>query len=160
MKRRSVALAGVGLSAMLLAACVSPEENSAVGAINWDRANNGVHWVGINGDLTNKAQSWADHLARSSGGNCSMATLQHSNLAVGAPGGWRMLGENVGCRIAPGDVASFVSPLQQSFMNSPGHRANILNGSFNVTGVGLAWAPASTNNGWYVVYETQEFAQL
>jgi uncharacterized protein YkwD len=43
--------------------------------------------------------------------------------------GWNTLGENVG---VGGDVAS----LQDAFLNSPGHRANILSTSYKYFGVG------------------------
>jgi serralysin len=161
MKRRFAALAGVGLSALLLAGCMTPDESHALQVINHDRAVNGVYGLGENFALNDKAQRWADWLAQRSGGTCSMATLSHSNLADGAPAGWRMLGENVGCRVAPGTVADAVGPLQTSFMNSPGHRANILNGNFNTGGIGFSWVPAANGMpNWYAIYEVQEFATL
>ena len=43
---------------------------------------------------------------------------------------WVLLGENVGYG---GDVAS----LHQAFMNSPAHRANVLNSSFEHMGIGV-----------------------
>ena len=160
MKRVAVLTCCIGLAAALLAGCMSPDESNALGVLNADRANGGLWPLGENADLVSKAQTWAQHLAASSGGQCSMATLVHSDLRAGAPAGWRGLGENVGCRIAPGDVASFVAPLQAAFMASPGHRANIMNGSYNAAGIGLATAPAAVGHGWVVVYEAQEFARL
>jgi uncharacterized protein YkwD len=160
MKRLSLVTVIVGLSAVLLAGCTRPEASGALAAVNADRATIAAAPLGQDYTLAAKAQSWAQHLTDTSGGNCSMATLSHSDLRDGAPAGWRMLGENVGCRIAPGDVASSVAPLQASFMASPGHRANIMNASYNAGGMGLASAPAAVGNGWIVVYEAQEFAQL
>jgi uncharacterized protein YkwD len=160
MKRRSMMLAATAVGLLLVVTgCMSPEETSGLSAVNGDRAANAVPAVSTNNDLLAKAQGWAAHLAASSGGQCSGATLVHSDLRDGAPGGWRFLGENVGCRIAPGDVSSFVAPMQASFMNSPAHRENILNAAFNSTGVAYATAPSSTP-GYTVVYATQEFAQL
>ena len=160
MKRLPSVTIVVGLAATLIVGCARPEESSALSAVNADRAAGGMQALGQDGTLVGKAQRWAQHLADASGGNCSMATLVHSDLRDGAPANWRMLGENVGCRIAPGDLQSFIGPLQVSFMNSPGHRDNIMNGSYNVGAVGLATAPAATGNGWMVVYEAQEFAAL
>jgi serralysin len=160
MKRLSSALFVVGLSALLLVGCTRPEESSALAAINADRATIAAQPLRHDLALEIKAQNWAQHLLDRSGGTCSLGTLSHSDLRVGAPAGWRMLGENVGCRIAPGDLQSFVAPLQQSFMNSPGHRANIMNGNYNAGATGLAAGPAAIGNGWLVVYEAQEFAAL
>ncbi|CAN5583870.1 CAP domain-containing protein [soil metagenome] len=44
--------------------------------------------------------------------------------------GWATLGENVG-------VGNTVRSLHKAFMNSPGHRRNILYGSFRYSGVGV-----------------------
>ena len=160
MKRITIITICAALGAALLAGCSTPDESGALNALNGDRAAGGLAPLGGNGPLVGKAQRWARHLADASGGQCSMETLVHSHLPDEAPPGWRRLGENVGCRIAPGDVASFVGPLQQAFMNSPKHRDNIMHGEYNVAGVGLATAPAAVGNGWIVVYEAQEFARL
>lgn len=160
MKRLSLAAAAVGLVAALATGCQRPEEAGALAAINVDRAATGARPLTVHGALTTKAQSWAAHLAAVSGGRCSLAALSHSDLRAGAPPSWRMLGENVGCRTAPGSLQSFVAPLQASFMASPEHRANITNRTYNAAGVGLATAPAAGAPGWIVVYEAQEFAAL
>jgi uncharacterized protein YkwD len=160
MKRITLVSVTIALAATLLAGCMSADESDALNAINADRVAGGLGGVVENAALVTKAQQWARHLADASGGQCSMATLVHSDVKAGAPGGWRALGENIGCRIAPGDVRSFVGPLQVAFMASPGHRANIMNGSYNAGGAGLATAPAAVGHGWLVVYEAQEFARL
>jgi|SRR3954451_246755 uncharacterized protein YkwD len=158
MKRMSLLMAGLLLVAVATG-CMAPEESSALNAINGDRAANGMAGLGEHGDLINKAQAWAVHLATNSGGQCSMGTLVHSILQDGAPGGWQRLGENVGCRIAPGDYASQVAPLQAAFMASQHHRENILDGRFNKAGVGMAAVPSTSNPGMMAVYEVQEFAR-
>jgi uncharacterized protein YkwD len=160
MKRSLKAVVSVGMCAAVLAGCMRPEENAALAAVNADRAAGGLHALAVDGALVSKAQRWARHLADRSGGTCSSATLKHSDLRDGAPAGWRGLGENVGCRVAPGDEASAVAPLQASFMASPGHRANIMNGTYTHAGIGLATTPAAVGRGWIVVYEAQEFARL
>jgi uncharacterized protein YkwD len=73
--------------------------------------------------LTTKAQNWAQHLAQ-------QGYLSHSNLASGAPAGWRSLGENVG-------MGSSINGVHNAFMASSGHRANIL-GNYNYVGTGYA----------------------
>ena len=160
MKRIALISVSIALATTLLAGCMSADESDALIAINADRAAGGLGGLGEQAVLVTKAQNWARHLADASGGQCSMATLVHSDVRAGAPAGWRALGENIGCRIAPGDVRSFVGPLQVAFMGSIHHRENIMNGGFNAGGVGLATAPAAVGNGWLVVYEAQEFARL
>ena len=57
-----------------------------------------------------------------------------------------MLGENVG-------HGPSVAAIEQAFMNSPGHRANILNPEFNWAGTGVSVAADGT------VYLVQVFAR-
>ena len=160
-KRASITAVALGLMVALFTGCMQPHETNAFQAINADRAANGVGGLGENGALIEKAQNWAVYLASNSGGRCSGNTLVHSDLRVGAPEGWRALGENVGCRVAPGgDLTSHVGPLQSAFMNSKGHRDNILNGNFNAGGVGIAAVPAADVPGWLAVYEVQEFGRV
>jgi len=158
MLRRVLGLAVAGLCIIALASCEIPEEGSAMGALNADRANNAQGPLGANLALTNKAQDWANYLATRSGNTCSGTMLVHSQLSSGAPSGWRKLGENVGCAIRSGDLGSFVSPLQQAFMASPMHKANILDPAFTYGGVGLALIDLP--NGQTLVYEVQEFAAV
>jgi uncharacterized protein YkwD len=159
MRRLGVVLGAVAVTA-LLSSCMGSAEQAGFNAVNADRkANGGVAALSTNDPLVTKAQNWAQHLAAASGGVCSGATLVHSSLVDGAPAGWRKLGENIACRWSSSTVANEVNNLETQFMNSSGHRANILDPAFNRGGVGLASAPASTGSG-IIVFETQEFAQL
>lgn len=65
-------------------------------------------------------------------------TLRH-NPEVGRqlPLEWTRWGENVGWASGGGDLAAVTRRLHRGFMDSPGHRANIL-GRFNQVGVGVA----------------------
>jgi uncharacterized protein YkwD len=158
-KRRSAALVGLTLAVVLLSACLTADESTAVNLVNQDRAaNGGVKALVVNDAALTKAQGWAKHLATASGGVCSSATLSHSNLAEGAPAGWKRLGENVACRTVTGSVANAVAPLQAQLMASSGHRANILDSRFTHVGIGIAAVSTGTNR--WVVFETQFFAQL
>lgn len=157
-KRRFGALAALVGVAVLLTACMTADESTAFSLVNRDRAANGVAALAGNDPAQTKAQNWAKHLATNSGGVCSSATLSHSNLATGAPAGWKRLGENVACRTVTGSVADAVAPLQGQFMASSGHRANILDSRFTHVGIGISAVSTGTNR--WVVFEAQYFVQL
>ena len=110
-------------AALLLSAC-TPEQVDSFQKINYDRMDNGLIGLSINETLMAKAQAWSDYLA-------SVRTLQHSSLGDAVDPGWWMLGENVG-------YGPSVEAIERAFMNSPGHRANILNPEFNWAGTGVA----------------------
>lgn len=72
-------------------------------------------------------------------------------------GSWTW-GENIAWqseRGAPG-IADDVINLHNALMNSPGHRANILNPNFEVIGIGIE---QGNYNGWDAVMVTQNFAK-
>ena len=119
--------------ALLLSAC-TPEQLDAFQRVNYDRSANGVGGLNPQESLMNKAQMWADYLA-------SIGALQHSSVADGCDPGWWMLGENVGS-------GPSADAIEQAFLNSPGHRANILNPEFNWAGAGVA---VSSNGTVFVV---------
>jgi len=101
----------------------------------------GPEQLGWSATLILTAQAWSQHLAQA-------GALSHRNpLSDGAPAGWRKLGENVG-------YGSSVDVVQGAFMNSPGHRANILDRTFNNVGIGVT---VDGNGRRWVV---QEFATL
>lgn len=121
--RRSALLLVVAvLAALVLSAC-TPQQNEAHTLVNNTRAAHGLRALHMHGTLNNKAQAWAEQLAREGG-------LRHSNLASGAPAGWRALGENVG-------VGYSIRQVHDAYMNSPSHRANIL-GNWTHAGYGVA----------------------
>lgn len=76
------------------------------------------------GEATRKAQAWAEKLARD-------GRLSHSNLTSGITDRWCALGENVG-------VGSSVAAIQDAYMRSSGHRANVLSRTWNAVGTGFA----------------------
>ncbi len=84
-------------------------------AMNWDSS------------LASTARSWSQHMA-------SQGRISHDPDLAGDAGrvepDWRSVGENVG-------VGYSVSSLFDAFMNSSGHRANILSSSFNRIGIGV-----------------------
>jgi len=130
------ALAAVALTA--LGAC-SPEQDRATELVNQSRNSVGLPSLEVNIDLYLKAQGWSDQMANAQ-------RLYHSNLADGNGYNWARLGENVGYGYS-------LEQVHSAFMNSAGHRANILDGGFNRIGVGVTRTP----DGRYWV--VQEFMQ-
>jgi uncharacterized protein YkwD len=120
-------MAAVLVAAVLvLSACFfTAGQQEAYVALNNDRAAHGLAPVFPHGELIAKAQAWADKLAQDNG-------LSHSTLTSGIPGCWRALGENVG-------YGSSVGGVQDAFMASSTHRANILNGAYGYAGTGVAY---------------------
>ena len=141
-RRRKIQLAGVALAAaLLLGACTTADENHAVDLVNGARRNAGKAALSTNVSLIVTAQAWSQHMA------ATQQLVHRTSLSSGAPAGWRKLGENIG-------YASTVDGIQTAFMNSAGHKANILDSAFNNVGIGIT----RDGNGRY--WETQEFAAL
>jgi len=140
--RRAFAALGLVVALGLTAsACTSGEEDHATALVNQARSGARVGNLSTNVTLVLTAQSWSQHLAQIGG------LVHRSPLSDGAPAGWRKLGENVG-------FGSSVDVVQGAFMNSPGHKANILDPSFNNIGIGVT---VDGNGRRWVV---QEFAAL
>lgn len=99
------------------------EQRRVAQLVNDTRSGRGRARLALNAALTRKAQSWANHLARTN-------NLAHSDLAAGVPSNWRALGENVG-------YARAIVDVHQAFMRSSGHRHNVL-GQWNAIGTGYA----------------------
>jgi uncharacterized protein YkwD len=126
----------VAALALLAAACAPPGSPGSgatgdmVSAVNADRGANGLAPLGWDDQLYALAQNHAHEIA-------SSGSLWHSDLSgwINAPwmSGWRSLGENLAVA-PPGTSASQIEDL---WMGSGPHRANILNGGFNRIGVGV-----------------------
>ncbi len=108
-----------------LTACQSSEQARVAQLVNQTRAQYGRSALRDNLQLDQKAQAWAEHLARYN-------TLAHSNLPSGITYQWRSLAENVG-------YGGSIEQVHQAYLNSPGHRANILDPRWNYMGTGVAW---------------------
>ena len=116
------ALTTIGLG---LAAGADPgTEAEFLAQINASRADAGLGSLSVDGGLVSHATNHtADMMAA--------GDIYHSSSAeLGAAGGtgWERMGENVG-------KGQSASSLHQAFMNSPGHKANIL-GDYNYVGIG------------------------
>lgn len=125
----SVAVAVTTLSGIAAAApaaaSTSSDEAGFVSSINSSRSVAGRSTYAVASDLTSVARGWAQSMA-------SAGVLKHNPNLVSQVTGWRYVGENVG-------VGSDVSGLHRAFMNSPAHRANILDGDFTQVGIGVAY---------------------
>jgi hypothetical protein len=126
MIRRTAAL----ITAIMLATSVfaspvlaSPgDEASFVSLINSERSNRGLNTLDVYWDLVDDARAHADVMANAD-------QIFHSSNLGAVTTGWAALGENVG-------VGPTVGELHTAFMNSSGHRANIL-GDWDSIGVGV-----------------------
>jgi uncharacterized protein YkwD len=139
--RRRAALISLAIAtvAVLLAAC-TPEVYRSQDLVNAARAQHGRRALEFNLELHFKAQAWADTLSREQ-------RLRHSHLPSGITQPWRKLGENVG-------VGGSVDSVHNAFMNSSGHRGNILDPAFNQIGAGV------TRDGGGRYWVVQVFMQL
>jgi uncharacterized protein YkwD len=139
MTRSRVALTRIALVAALLTGLTGllPSPASATTltprarmyhATNNSRVNNGVRRVDIHWQISKLARQHSIAMAnRGSIFHTSSSVIQGTYLR-GVD--WSTWGENVG--ITTGSV----SDLQQAFMQSPGHRANILNQQFRRVALG------------------------
>ncbi|WP_420585246.1 CAP domain-containing protein [Ruegeria sp.] len=86
----------------------------------------------------------------------SSATERMRDAGFDFTGSWRS-GENIAWQSERGaeGASDDVEQLHQSLMNSPGHRANILNPDFRYIGIGIE---EGDYNGWDAVMVTQNFA--
>ena len=95
--------------------------------INGERSRHGKAPLSVRGEVVPAARSWSDYMARQG------AISHNPDLVEQMPSDWLRLGENVG-------VGGSVEGLHRAFMDSPGHRANVL-GDFNQAGIGVSYGP-------------------
>ena len=122
--RQVLALSVFVATLSLLTGCLKAGQSQVLTEMNADRTANRLSALRTQADAQKKAQAWAEKLAREN-------TLYHSNLPDGIHVRWCSLGENVG-------YGPDVPTIEDAYMKSPGHRANILNTKWNGAGVGVA----------------------
>lgn len=137
----AAAVAVVSLSGFLTA-CEStrPDLDAVRNDVNASRAAAGLPALRENVTLDIKADKWAQNLR-------DACRIWHSNLADGAPKEWRKLGENVG-------MGGSIDQIHTAYMNSPGHRANILDPTFTQIGTAAVWGQC---NGYRTVFTVHVF---
>jgi uncharacterized protein YkwD len=117
----------------------SAEEQMAQ-LINAERVSNGLSALPTNTLLLGIARDWSVRMAAAGG----ISHRSMTELASLAPADWQRLGENVGRSQRPGSTdAELIERLHVAFMNSPGHRDNVL-GNWNQMGVGVEVAADGT----------------
>jgi uncharacterized YkwD family protein len=121
-------------------------QNQVLTLVNQQRAANGLKALSMDSALTKTATLKSQDMAK-------LGYFDHTSPTYGSPFDmmkqfgitYRAAGEN----IAMGQTSP--QQVMQDWMNSPGHRANILNSSFTKLGVGIA----QNSSGQY--YWTQQF---
>jgi hypothetical protein len=111
------------------------EPDTIYSLLNEARAQNGQSALARNAALDQVAADWAAQLS-------AAGVLSHNpNYPTLIPAGWSEAGENV----AEGQRDA--TEMHVAWMNSDGHRANILG---NYTDVGIAWLTDATGRTWGV----------
>jgi hypothetical protein len=131
------AIVALGVVPTAQAAEIAPPNNDIARILadtNAARAANGLAPLVLDGAVTTVAQNWSATQSRE-------GRMYHNpQYSSQIPGGWSRAAENVASGYSPADVVG-------GWMNSPGHRANIL-GDYTTIGIGYV-------NG----YATQVFAK-
>lgn len=140
--RRTLSLAVAVIALAALSGCESTaaDRSQVVALVNQSRAQAGLGPVIENATLDIKADRWAQHLR-------DLCDLEHSDLADGAPDEWLKLGENVG-------YGGTISAIHDAYLESPGHRANIMDPSFTSMGAAAVYGVCS---GQHRVFTVQVF---
>ena len=142
----SLALAGCFAGPRTVSSATVDQRTQEVhNLVNWSRATNGLPPVGWNDKLGGLAATWSEHMATT--GQFVHQDLQAVLYSPGFEEFWS-LGEN----ILVGPCSMSAQDIHNAWMNSPGHRANIL-GNYNVGAVALR-----CNNGR--LWAAQEFGRV
>lgn len=124
MIRRLILIALAGLLAVPIAApaaVAGPGEGDMLAKINAERTTRGLNALSSHGTLVSHARQHSAEMAATD-------SIWHTKNLGGVISGWSRIGENVG-------RGPSVDSLHRAFMNSSGHKANIL-GDFSHAGVG------------------------
>ncbi len=120
-------------------------EAQALSLLNQDRAASGLPALKANSQLTRLAENYAiDMIKRGYFSHYSPEGQSPFDRMNQAGISYRTAGENLAQNVS-------VTAAEKAFMNSSGHRANILNASFTEVGIGVVHSPDGS------VYVVQEF---
>lgn len=143
---RKTLLALVAIAAVLLGTTGCETTNADRAHVAW-LVNNSRNQAGIpplasNANLDLKADQHAQKMRNE-------CRIYHSVLTEGVTIKWTKLGENVG-------RGSTMDQVHTAYMNSPGHRANIMDRAFNQIGTAAVYG---TCNGYRTVFTVHVFAR-
>jgi uncharacterized protein YkwD len=117
---------------------------------NAARAQEGLRPLQPNDRLMEAAQTYAQALAPGEcfAHDCPPVPSQRDRIAQAGYGGWKRIGENIaaGDRTAEAAVAGW--------LESPGHRANILKSEYTEIGVGVASGEGKDRIYWVQMFAT------
>lgn len=116
-------------------ATLNSDEKEVFDLINKQRINNGLKALQIDPEVQNVARIKAKDMVNNN-------YFSHESPTYGSP--FNMLNNfNISYKTAGENIAGNSSNASavNDWMNSPGHKANILNSSFNYTGIGVASSP-------------------
>ena len=119
----AVATAATVVASPAPVAASGPGTGSILASVNASRAAAGRPALSLRADLSAVALRWSQKMAAS-------GTLAHNPNLTRQVSGWRWVGENVG--YGPDWHA-----VQVAFMNSAGHRSNILDRDYTQIGIGV-----------------------
>jgi len=106
-------------------------ESAFVAKINALRAAKGLGQLRVDGELTSIARQWAGRMA-------AKGDIAHNpSFSAQVTANWIKLGENVG-------MGPTVDKLHAAFVASPTHYKNLVDGDFELIGVGVVVAPGGT----------------
>ncbi len=139
----------------------STYEQEMLALINQERTSRGLNPLKLETRLNDSSEdhsTWMlsmDTFSHTGSGGSS-ATERMEGAGFDFSGNWRS-GENIAWQSERGadGISDDVVQLHQSLMNSPGHRANILNPDYEYIGIGIE---EGDYNGWNAVMVTQNFA--
>lgn len=124
---------------------LTADEQKAVDLLNADRAANGLPPLRVNLKLTGLARDYAQDMINRN-------FFSHYNPEGKSPfDRMRAYGIRYGYAGENLAINSSVAGAERAFMNSPGHRANILNSHYTQVGIGVRYSPRGS------VYVVQEF---
>lgn len=120
-------------SPVVTAGSTATDEKRAFDLLNADRAANGLKALKFNSQLTALGERYAqDMINRNYFSHNSPEGQSPFDRMKAAGISYRYAGENLA-------INSNVAAAEQAFMNSPGHRANILNTNYTEVGIGVRY---------------------
>ncbi|HEX9774135.1 MAG TPA: CAP domain-containing protein [Actinomycetota bacterium] len=145
MRRTAAVVTGVAVAAAVILssagaaqASAASEESQFVSLLNGERASRGIKSLTLDASLVEVARRHSREMA------ASKSIWHNPNLATDVKN-WVYVGENVG-------RGTGVQVIHEAFMDSPAHRANILDTDYRSLGIGVAHGSDG------LIYVTEVFA--